>query len=274
MHMKSLMILLNNRFEWKINAFCVFSTTLNFSVMNNLGDKEKTPIRKLSMRKPSSGFKARQSVVSPQTVLKSRKPILNSSPETNCENQENSPPRQRRDTLSFSSSSSSLSPLCPAIVNIIEYESKPHAPHEETSTAPGSPPSGSRRTSTASLEEKARKLREQREMFEQLVNASKSSLANIAEQMGDLGSRYLTIRRSTGNMPSRRRIDVPLDLPPSPVHPADVNKSLDEIDENFSKVLQQKSVPLARPPLAPVNRHSTSSISVVKPLLVASRGCW
>jgi hypothetical protein len=152
---------------------------------------------------------------------------------------------------------------------------------EEPSTTQESPPPPSKpetrtpRLSTSSLEEKARKLREQEAMLAFLVQQSQSNLREIQERVEETDG-YVAVRRTSNeNYPPRKRIDMP-ELPPSPIpDSARKDRSVDEIDEHFTQVL--KSTPpsssklLPRPPLAPFNRHSQTTIDKHIEPLAASR---
>ena len=133
---------------------------------------------------------------------------------------------------------------------------------------------------SASLEAKALKILERELTLEKLLAHSKAQLEIFDQQMRDIGGRYVAVRRSTGSVPLRRRVEIP-DLPPSPI-PQDrysvreqaVNKSLDEIDADFTRVLKSSK---NRPPLAPVpfashsGSASTNRLSLTKPLLTSLR---
>ena len=207
------------------------------------------------------------------------------------------PHAAKRDKLSISSSSESSSsadspPTTPSRAKLVET-GEPEAQSEsvgptELPTEPDDiqlPPM--RRSSLSALEDKARSIMERELMFEKLLSHSKSHLAEIEEQMSELGNRYMAVRRSTGTVaPSRRKVEMP-DLPPSPILENRVvqvkenvnERSLDEIDENFKSVLKftppSASGKPPRPPLAPVpfnNRRSAgvpSSLAASKPLLTS-----
>ena len=133
---------------------------------------------------------------------------------------------------------------------------------------------------SASLEAKAMSILERELLFEKLLAHSKAHLDLFEQQMSEFGSRYVAVRRSTGGVTSRKRVEIP-ELPPSPIlgetnvlEEKSTNKSLDEIDEDFTRVLRF-SPPKNRPPLAPVpfGRHSvtgsTNRLSLSKPLLAS-----
>ena len=133
---------------------------------------------------------------------------------------------------------------------------------------------------SSALAEKARKIMERELMLEKVLAQSKADLQAIEEQINDLGHGYVAVSRSISNRTARRRIEIP-DLPPSPIsdrcgervrtdNPND--RSLDEIDANFSKVLRS-TPPSNRPPLAPVipshgdEEKAKTRLSLSKPLL-------
>lgn len=133
---------------------------------------------------------------------------------------------------------------------------------------------------SSALAEKARKIMERELMLEKVLAQSKADLQAIEEQINDLGHGYVAVSRSISNRTARRKIEIP-DLPPSPIsdrydertRPDNPNdRSLDEIEANFSKVLRS-TPPSSRPPLAPViSSHADEAkpknrLSLSKPLL-------
>lgn len=182
-------------------------------------------------------------------------------------------------SISSSSESSSDQAFLPSeYTEAVKLDSCVLKEDKESERSPQIDPSSVLLVRSASLEAKAMKILERELLFEKLLAHSKSHLAMFEQQMNEFGSRYVAVRRSTGSVPTRKRVEIP-DLPPSPileetnvVSKKSQNQSLDEIDEDFTRVL--KSSPQSnRPPLAPVpfGRHSISGsqnkLYMSKPLL-------
>ena len=150
-----------------------------------------------------------------------------------------------------------------------------HVPNEEELETPYDNPAipRMRRSSCASLEHKARKILEREMMFEKLISVTRANLLDIEEQMNELGNRYMTVRRSTGSVPSRRRVEIP-EMLPSPIREdfrGKEKENEDSFDEDFSRVLRStppletERTPLTKPPMAP--RYSVQE----KPPLLSGR---
>lgn len=184
------------------------------------------------------------------------------------------------DGISISSSSVSCLGLHDSGARSLVSEARISNHNDSIIASGGQIQSSSHTLRSASLEAKAMSILERELLFEKLLAHSKAHLDLFEQQMSEFGSRYVAVRRSTGSLTSRKRVEIP-ELPPSPIlgetnvlKEKPTNISLDEIDEDFTRVL--KSSPSKnRPPLAPVpfGRHSvtgsTNRLSLSKPLLAS-----